>query len=75
MLNQRGNRQSVYRVPIVPTAETFDQWFSQFKGLARDEGLRVGDPDEYMEYFDDGDTPSEALAEEMQRMPEDELDN
>lgn len=42
----------------------FDRWFDDFKALALEAGLPVGDKDSYKEYFWDDMSPNEAVREE-----------
>lgn len=44
----------------------FPGWWSRYVALAEECNWFVSDdPDSYREYYEDGDTPEEALAEEM----------
>lgn len=47
------------------TAESFDDWFRQLEELAEGIDWELGEPESYTEYFDDGDTPEQALDEEI----------
>lgn len=53
-------------------APSFDDWFVQLQELAFEVEWELGEPHEYQEYFDDGDLPGEALAEEMSRFDKDD---
>lgn len=46
----------------------FNAWMGTFRALAKEAGFPVSDDEwVYLEYFEDGDTPESALAEEMSR--------
>lgn len=44
---------------------TFEQWWKEFKDLAKKEHLKLSDKETYLEYFADGDTPEEAIDTEL----------
>jgi hypothetical protein len=46
---------------------SFNTWWQRFAHLAEHAGFEVGSRWTYREYFEDGDAPEEALAEEMSR--------
>ncbi len=53
----------------------FDLWFIRLQELAFEEDWELGEPRSYQEYYDDGDTPEVALAEEMSRTDDDDYDD
>lgn len=44
---------------------TFDQWFWELSDLAQQQEVELGHKDQYKEYYDDGDSPEDALAAEI----------
>lgn len=54
------------------TYQSYDQWFWELSALAESEEFELGHKDSYLEYYDDGDTPAQALAEEIVRAEESE---
>jgi len=44
---------------------TFDVWWLRLIKLAKDNKWKLGDKQTYREYFDDGDSPEDALKSEM----------
>ncbi len=53
--------------PPAPEPIAFDVWWARFLHIAEeaDWGV-VNDPDAYREYYEDGDSPEEALDNEME---------
>ena len=44
---------------------TFDVWWLRLIKLAKDNKWKLGDKQTYREYYDDGDSPEDALRSEM----------
>lgn len=47
------------------TKLSFNNWWHRFCYLAQRAGMKVGEQDQYREYYDDGDAPDDALMEEL----------
>lgn len=52
--------------------QTFEQWWDELRGLAKDAEWELGVKDTYMEFFDDGDSPADALEDDMENREPDE---
>lgn len=58
---------------MVEPLVTFDEWWQRLQALADVEDWElVGEKDDYQEYYDDGDSPEEALAIEQSYAEEDD---
>jgi hypothetical protein len=46
---------------------TFEEWWEDLVSLSEDRGfeLNIENPEEYREYYDDGDTPEDTLIQEL----------
>lgn len=56
-------------------SEAFGEWFARLQVLANESRWELGDPESYQEYYHDGDSPEEALAEEMSYAEDDDDGN
>lgn len=46
----------------------FQRWFRLLQSFAREHDWVLGSPNQYREYFEDGDSPSETLEMEMRAL-------
>jgi hypothetical protein len=46
---------------------TWQAWYQRFAGIAEFNGLKLFHRDSYFEYFDDGDSPEDAVGIELER--------
>ncbi len=66
-----GNSVVIQRRLTVATTRnglTWLAWWQRFEALAEFNGLRVCARDSYYEYFDDSDSPEDAVAMELERV-------
>jgi hypothetical protein len=75
---KRCNGRNGVHLHDCPSGMTFSEWFATLRRLAVLHRFPVSteDRDSYREYFDDGDSPADALDAEMARGigPEEECD-
>jgi hypothetical protein len=66
------NGQMALMVRTMMEEQTFEQWWDELRGLAKDAEWELGVKDTYMEFFDDGDSPADALEDDMENREPDE---
>jgi hypothetical protein len=47
-------------------AQSFDDWWAELKNLAAEDDWSLGEKESYHEFYDDGDTPADALEVDME---------
>jgi hypothetical protein len=55
--------------------KTFDEWWKELQGLAKDADWALGVKSSYKEFYDDGDSPEDALEEDYNLEREDDEDD
>lgn len=47
-------------------AQSFDEWWEELQGLATEADWKLGEKETYKEFYDDGDSPAEALEDDLE---------
>jgi hypothetical protein len=47
-------------------AQSFEEWWTELKNLAAEDDWSLGEKESYQEFYDDGDTPADALEVDME---------
>lgn len=55
--------------------QNFDEWWNELKSMAAEAEWKLGEKETYKEFYDDGDSPSDALDMDMESCDDDGEDD